>query len=171
MLIDGNDGSGKGSGESAFSATMADLQTQTAQAMQIRADSQMLLLKSLILINGGGVVALLTYLGSTGGKHNFDINTVKLSLGYFIIGIGLAIAAFQFQFHQYGAKIVQLELAKERLKEEIYNNGKKIKSNPEKAQVSVQNAYIFIFILIALASAICFSNGATSALDLFVYKH
>src|SRR5258708_38684957 len=55
-------------------------------------------LRSLLLLNGGAVVAILAYLGQLGDQRATAAWRARSSLGWFIAGLVLAMAAFMFSY-------------------------------------------------------------------------
>ena len=67
-------------------------------------------LKTLVLVNGGAIIALLTFIGNQGGQ--FDPRGISWSFVWFGLGLSFAIAA---HFPAYLSQIKYLESARSRM--------------------------------------------------------
>jgi hypothetical protein len=101
-------------------------------------------LKILVLLNGGAVVALLAYLGQIHDRQDLAAAAGR-PIGWFIVGLICAAAAFV------GSYLTQLALY-----------GESVHKMPQRHQI-----VLWISIAVSVASLVCFSLGAFSALNAF----
>ena len=85
----------KGSKDAETAMALEDYRANIAEAserMHFQVEYSQSALKNLNLVNGGAIVALLTFIGNT--NHGFDAYAMKFAFGWFSAGLGFSLLAY-----------------------------------------------------------------------------
>lgn len=132
---------------------------ESAQRLQFQHDFSQSALKTLVLVNGGAIIALFTFLGHE--RAAFDLLWLKRSFASFAGGLGLAMFAY------FGAFFSQAKYMLAVHKQAINSRSAMARLEHREDESSDEargNIFLMVGVGSALASLAAFVGGAVSAL-------
>lgn len=116
-------------------------------------------LKSMMLTNGGAIIAVLTFIGNKGGAAN--LGAIQLGMALFGIGLFAGLLAY---FGAYFSQSEFMNVASYRMVNALHQfAGAEEVSTPPKHEV-VGTRFLFFSIALLFMSLLCFAGGAVATL-------
>ncbi|MFP5435503.1 MAG: hypothetical protein ACLGIM_20660 [Alphaproteobacteria bacterium] len=135
-------------------------QNEIAERLRFQTEFAQAALKSLMLVNGGAILAILTFLGNS--KARYSVFPIKLAFVCFIAGIVLVlfayICAYFSQGHFMNVNVYERSNVQHRM-------AGLVSPNDSSRFLTVGNRFLYGAIGSAVGSCISFGCGAFSALN------
>ena len=132
----------------------AEFHTYTNQAA---IDAGNLALRTLVLINGGAAIAILTFLGAVASKDKIDfvqVGTVANTLKYYAIGVAFALAAMALSY-----LTSYLMVSVEHFKQRTYEHPFVLDTDKSRRMMRFNRVAHGLTLLAAVSSLWCFIDG------------
>lgn len=153
-----------------FESAKSGIQTQIIQLLQFRADSQLALLRSLVILNGGALIAILTLIGNSESNLKIDATRLGSGIEWLMFGAALAVIGFQFHFQGLGLALGQLFKVKQRLSSEFLGNDGPQSEGVDEARAHERSTvFVFLFYCVTTASGTLFLIGSGLALKAIAF--
>ena len=145
--------------EMALEDYRADIQ-EVGERLRYQVEFAQSALKNLHLVNGGAVLALLTFLGNT--DMDFNFRAIWWAFVWFGVGLVASLAAY-FGAYFSQAHFMNVTVA------QAWNAQSRARGGPERHEIepafSAGNRYMYFGISAAVASLVCFVVGSFVALS------